>query len=121
MSYNILLKQLLNFKLEYKLYILFSSYKLIYYYNNYEIKIIYDNYPIKNPSNIFINNKNIFGIYKNITKEYYLNKWDSKFNINEIHDYIIRFIKFNTESIMLRMVINKFSNESMDYLYSYLF
>jgi len=120
----------------YALYQLETFIKLKYIINNYYIRIHYCfNYPNKSP-NVYINNTSLINIYNYLIKnnsEYInssiinnslvLNKWNKNYNtldINNEIEYVIRLIKFNTEKIFLKKIIDKFSNESMDYLYNYL-
>ena len=40
--------------------------------------------------------------------------------INKELKYCIRLIQFNTEKLLLKKIIEKYSKENMDYLYDYL-
>ena len=119
----------------YSFHILYDSFKLNYNINNYNIRIIYSNeYPFRQPI-IYINNINLIDIYKYIMENNisYINNclycnsnlknWNSAItliNFNKELNETIRLIQFNTEKLLLKKIIDKFSNESMDYLYKYL-
>ena len=113
-----LLKELTSFNLEYRLH----NYYLVYYYNNYEIKIYYSNYlPIK----FLINNINILKINNYYLNEYILNKSilfkePVSSTIYDIHKELDKIIQFNYKKHLLKKIIDKYSNENMDYLYNYL-
>jgi len=128
----------------YKLITINNGYLIRLIYKNYNIDINYtDNYPHDPPYNINVNSKDIFSIYNTIMKydsKYNLpkllnksicynsilcrNNWCCKYTISDILDEVENMIRLSKiicyQKLLLSKIINKFTNESMDYLYQYL-
>lgn len=124
-SNNIMFKSIINFN-----------------YNNkmHEVKIYYDKlYPFKCPTKIEINNINIDELYKNIMSKNksLLDKnlclccksllcdlnWNISKNIYDILKeikLIIDYKELYVNRLLLNKIIQKYTNESMDYLEKYL-
>jgi len=120
-SYRKLLNELKYFNLEYRLYTLIDKYKLII--NNNEDKIII-HYKMNNTLlKVIINSDNILTIDNHYIQDYILNKSRifNDMSIFNIHKDIDKIIQFNNKKTLLKQIIDKYSNESMDYLYYYLF
>jgi len=124
-SYRKLLNELKYFNLEYRLYTLIDTYKLIIINNNEDKIIIY--YKMNNSINallkVIINSDNILTIDNHYIQDYILNKSIifNDMSIFNIHKDIDKIIQFNKKKTLLKKIIDKYSNESMDYLYYYLF
>ena len=135
LSHRRILNELKLLKYVYLFHVLHNSFKLIYYINNYKIRINYCfEYPFKQPK-IYINNIKLINIYNFLMKnnqEYFIkclycnsifNYWHTSITLIKINKelkYCIRLIQFNTEKLLLRKIIEKYSKENMDYLYYYL-
>lgn len=110
-----------------------------YVNKNNVINIYYDKtYPFKPPSKIEINNINIFDEYNIIMKDNWDllgkdciccksiicgNNWTINLNINNILDEIIKVIDYKELKIkrnLLDKIINKYTNQNLDYLHYYL-
>jgi hypothetical protein len=110
-----------------------------YMKKNHIINIHYDKfYPFKPPSKIEIDNVNIFDEYNIIMKDnndlfgkdcicckslVCSNNWVVNSNINNILDEIIKVINYKQLKIkrnLLDKIINKYTNQNLDYLHYYL-
>ena len=130
-SHKKILNELKNFNYIYHFYVLHDLFKLNYNINNNKIEINYlFEYPIKTPI-IYINKRKLIDIYNYliINNNKYLNSINCIENlntsitlicINKELNKIIRLIQFNTEKLLLKKIIEKYSKENMDYLYDYL-
>ena len=119
--------------------ILFKSEININYNNtDYNIKIFYDRYyPFNAPCKLLINNINIFEYYKEIIEknkdiinkclhnESILcnHKWVIYYNLENIVREVLKIIDYKQLYIkrqLLNLITEKYTNQNLDYLHSYL-
>lgn len=132
-------------KIDYKLYTIDSQnvmfkndLNIIYKKKKYNIKVFYDTrYPFNSPLKIEINNNNIFDLYKNIMIKnstlinhcLYCNSilnnknWNISKNIINILNEVFKIINYKElyiKRILLNKIVQKYTDQHLDYLEQYL-
>ena len=136
-SYKKLINELESFEYKYKLFVLEDGYLLEFIYKKNLIKIIFTKkYNIDYNVNFIINNLNIKKIYSYILKlnnelnnlklydllflNYNIKIFPLKSNIINYINILINYKNFFFYKKLLNLIILKYSNEEMPYLYEYL-